>query len=288
MIEAMMTKRTLKNNFLQVEYLTTALRITGLVPTGKSNLMADLSSSSPTPTPYGDYHFLGGHRLWHAPEAMPRSYIPDDGEIIITDLSNGVILEGKTEPGAGIRKRIEIFLAANKPSAIVTHTLINDGLWPVELSPWAITQFRLGGTVILPMPVGNVDTAGLLHNRQFSLWPYSRINDPRLKLDDRFILFKADALPPFKIGTFNSDGWLAYWVDGILFRKAFNVQAGLAHPDNNCNAEMYCGNLFVELESLAPLTTLHPGESVDHVETWDIFDGMDSVPEEIQQVIAGF
>src|SRR6266498_5557266 len=98
MTEATMTKRTLKNKFLQVEYLTTALRITGLVPAGKPNLMADLSSSLPTPTPYGDYHFLGGHRLWHAPEAMPRSYIPDDGEITITDLSDGVILEGKTEP----------------------------------------------------------------------------------------------------------------------------------------------------------------------------------------------
>jgi hypothetical protein len=159
-------------------------------------------------------------------------------------------------------------------------------MWSVELSPWAITQFCLGGTVILPMPFGNTDPAGLLHNRQFSLWPYARFNDPRLKLDDRFILFKADAiLPPFKIGTFNSDGWLAYWVDGLLFRKTFDVHAGLPYPDNNCNAEMYCGNLFVELESLAPLVTLNPGDSVDHVETWDIFTGMDSVPEEIRQAI---
>ena len=208
--------------------------------------------------------------------------------MVITDLPEGVILETQTEPGTGIRKRIEIHLAADKPSATLTHTLINDGLWPVELSPWTITQFRLGGTVILPMPVGNADPAGLLHNRQFSLWPYARINDPRLKLDDRFILFKADALlPPFKIGTFNSSGWLAYWVDGLLFRKTFDVCAGLPHPDNNCNAEMYCGNQFVELESLAPLTRLNPGDSVNHIETWDVFDGMDSIPEEIQQAIAG-
>ena len=143
---------------------------------------------------------------------MPRTYIPDDGEITITDLSDGVILEGKTEPGTGIRKRIEIRLAADKPSVTLTHTLINDGLWPVELAPWAITQLRLGGTAILPMPVGNADPAGLLHNRQISLWPYTRINDPRLKLDDKFILFKADAmLPPFKIGYFQSA-----WLVGIL------------------------------------------------------------------------
>lgn len=283
-----MNKRTLKNDFLQIEYLTASQRITGLSLAGKSNLLADLSDFPPILTPYGDFHFYGGHRLWHAPEAMPRTYIPDIGEMVITDLPEGVILETQTEPGTGIRKRIEIHLTADKPSATLTHTLTNDGLWPVELSPWTITQFRLGGTVIIPTPVGNADTAGLLHNRQFSLWPYARINDPRLMLDDRFILFKADALlPPFKIGTFNSSGWLAYWVDGLLFRKTFDVCAGLPHPDNNCNAEMYCGNQFVELESLAPLTRLNPGNSVNHIETWDVFDGMDSIPEEIQQAIVG-
>lgn len=282
-----MNKRKLINDFLQIEYLTTSQRIAGLIPAGKSNLLADISNLPPIPTPYGDFHFRGGHRLWHAPEAMPRTYIPDVGEMAITDLPDGVILETQTEPGTGIRKRIEIRLAADKPSATLTHTLINDGLWSVELSPWAITQFRLGGTVILPMPVGNADEAGLLHNRQFSLWPYARINDPRLKLDDRFILFKADAiLPPFKIGYFNSSGWLAYWVDDVLFRKTFDVHAGLPHPDNNCNAEMYCGDQFVELESLAPLGILNPGDSVNHIETWDIFDGMDSIPEEIRQVTA--
>jgi hypothetical protein len=137
------------------------------------------------------------------------------------------------------------------------------------------------------MPVGNADAAGLLHNRQVSLWPYTHINDPRVKWDDQFVLFKADAmLPPFKIGYFNSTGWLAYWVDGILFRKTFDVLAGLPHPDNNCNAEMYCGDQFIELESVAPLTKLQPGASVSHTETWDIFYGLDSLPEEIQKAIS--
>jgi hypothetical protein len=280
-----MNKRTLKNDFLQIEYLTDSLRIMGLIPTGKPNLLADISHIPPVATPYGDFHFRGGHRLWHSPEAMPRSYIPDD-DISVTDLSDGVILEAKTEPGANIRKRIEIRLAADKPSVTLIHTLINDGMWQVELAPWAITQFRLGGTAILPMPVGNADVAGLLHNRQVSLWPYTRINDSRVKWDDQFVLFKADAmLPPFKIGYFNSTGWLAYWVDGVLFRKTFDVLAGLPHPDNNCNAEMYCGNQFIELESVAPLTKLQPGDSVSHTETWDILAGLDSLPEEIRRAL---
>lgn len=278
-----MDKRILKNDFLQIEYLTEAQRIMGLIPAGKPNMFADISDFPPVPTPYGDYHFHGGHRLWHAPEVLPRTYIPDTTQTI-TELSNGVILDMQTEPGTGIRKRIEIHLAADKPSVTLTHTLINDGLWAVELAPWAITQFRLGGTAILPLPVGNADPAGLLHNRQFSLWPYARFNDPRLKLGDEFILFKADALlPPFKIGYFSSHGWLAYWLDGVLFRKTFEVQAGLPHPDNNCNAEMYCNNKFVELESLAPLVKLEPGASTHHEEVWDIFYDLDSLPEGLQQ-----
>ncbi len=280
-----MNKRTLKNDFLQIEYLTDSLRIMGLIPAGKPNLLADISHIPPIATPYGDFHFRGGHRLWHSPEAMPRSYIPDD-DISVTDLPDGVILEAKTEPGANIRKRIEIRLAADKPSVTLIHTLINDGMWQVELAPWAITQFRLGGTAILPMPVGNAGAAGLLHNRQVSLWPYTRINDSRVKWDDQFVLFKADAmLPPFKIGYFNSTGWLAYWVDGILFRKTFDVLPGLPHPDNNCNAEMYCGDQFIELESVAPLTKILPGASVSHTETWDILAGLDSLPEEIRQAL---
>lgn len=280
-----MNKRTLKNNFLEIEYLTQALRISGLMPMGKTNLLADLSHQAPVPTSYGDFYFRGGHRLWHAPEAMPRTYIPDT-EIKITDLPDGVILETETEPGTGFRKRIEIKLAADKPSVSLTHTLINDGLWTVELAPWAITQFRLGGTVILPMPVGNVDTAGLLPNRQMSFWSYTRLNDPRLRLRDDFILFHADALPPFKIGYFNPHGWLAYYVDGVLFKKSFDVKSGATYPDNNSNAELYCNTEFVELESLAPLTRLEPGASVCHAETWEILNGIQSLPKELQELLA--
>lgn len=253
-----MNKRTLKNAFLEIEYLTDSLRISGLTPAGKQNLLADMSHQPPVSTPYGDFYFRGGHRLWHAPEAMPRTYAPDTGELKVTDISNGVILETNTELGTGICKRIEIQLAPDKPSATLTHTLINDGLWAVELAPWAITQFQLGGTVILPMPVGNVDEAGLLPNRNISFWSYSRINDPRLSLRDDYVLFHADALPAFKMGYFNPHGWLAYYVNGTLFRKAFAAETSTRYPDNNSNAEIYCNEQFVELESLGALTMLPP------------------------------
>ena len=273
----------LKNDYLEIEYLTDALRIVGLIPAGKTNMLADLSRLPAISTSFGDFYFRGGHRLWHAPEAMPRTYIPD-APMTVTQLQDGALLEAQIEPGTGIRKQLEIHLSPDQPTVILTHILTNDGMWAVELAPWAITQFRLGGKVILPMPVDITDSARLLHNRQFSLWPYAHINDPRLALGDEFILFDAESLlPPFKIGYFHPNAWMGYWLDGILFRKVFEGQKQLTYPDNNCNAEMYCNDQFVELETLGPLTRLDPGISVSHVEKWEVLDKIDFLPEDLQR-----
>ena len=278
-----MKKQTISNDFLALDYITDSLRITGLTPKGKSNLFADLSHMPPISTNYGDFYFHGGHRLWHAPEAMPRTYIPDSGDISVTEIQDGVSLEAPTEQDTGIRKRIDIRLASAAPTVSLTHTLTNNGLWTVELAPWAVTQLRLGGTVILPLSTENADPAGLLANRQLSFWPYAKLTDPRLKLQDEYTIFNAESAPPFKMGYFNTHGWLAYWVDGVLFKKTFAAQTNANYPDNNSNAEIYCNEDFVELESLAPFVRLDPGQSVEHIETWEVTDYL---PTELREAMA--
>ncbi len=203
----------------------------------------------------------------------------------------------KTSPGAveltwsgfGIGKGIRIELGGNRPLVRLIHTITNTSDQPVDLAPWVITMFRQGGTVILPQPVGNTDPHGLLHNRLLALWPYTRINDPRLQLHDDFILLQAQPdLPPFKLGYYNTAGWLAYWVNGILFRKSFDLHpAGTAYPDGGCNAETYCNDRFVELESLGPLVKLGPGASTQFTETWELFSSLDAafIPVEFKQLL---
>jgi len=65
--EVYMEKGVLKNDSVQVEYLKDALRISGLRPAGKSNLLVQLAESVSVPAPYGNFYFRGGHRLWSAP-----------------------------------------------------------------------------------------------------------------------------------------------------------------------------------------------------------------------------
>ena len=201
--------KILGNKFLQLEYLSNSARIVRFSPKGKDNLFADLGLS-PAKTPYGNFYLRGGHRLWHSPEAMPRTYIPDNEGGVVSEIPNGVRIEMPVEPWTHISKSIEIQLNPDQPQVILKHELRNDGAWSVQFSVWAVTMFKLGGVGIFPQPVENVDEEGLLSNRQLTIWPYTKINDERLTLRDDFILVHAkSSLPPNKFGYFNPHGWMA-------------------------------------------------------------------------------
>ena len=262
----------LENQFVHLETLAESPRIVRFNLQGKPNMFADLGNE-PVETPYGKFYFRGGHRLWHAPEAMPRTYIPDNAGGQVTRLRDGLRIDMPAEPWTNIAKSIEIQLNAERPQVIVRHELRNDGPWAVELAPWTLTMLRQGGTAIFPQPVGNVDEAGLLPNRQLAIWPYTKLTDPRLVLRDDYILVRATpSLPPVKIGYFNPAGWQAYLLDGILFVKRFDPCPGQIFPDGGCNTESYCNHQFIELESLGPLKTLEPGQTAVHTETWEVYE----------------
>jgi hypothetical protein len=265
----------LENQFLRMETLINSPRIVRLIPAGKSNIFADMGNHFVT-TPYGDFYFRGGHRLWHSPEAMPRTYIPDNEGASLSAIPGGIRIDQPTETWTNLAKSIEIRLNSSKPQVMIKHEIRNDGAWTVELSAWALTMLRQGGVAIFPQPQGNLDVAGLLPNRQLAIWPYTRFNDSRLIFGDDCILIHANpALPPIKFGYFNPHGWQAYWIDGILFVKRFETFPGATYPDGGSNTESYCNHQFIELESLSPLTQLKPGSTLVHVETWELYDNLD-------------
>ncbi len=269
--------RSIENDHVRLEYLAEAgPRIVRLFLSGSDqNLLAETPDLS-WPTPYGEYRLYGGHRLWHAPEAFPRSYVADNEGLVVEDLPDGVWLSRPAEPPTGIAKRIKVRLHPDRAMITLEHGLTNDGVWPIECAPWAITQLRLGGVAILPQPIDPLDANDLLPNRHLALWPYARWDDPRLCLDNEFILVQAQAgLPPLKIGYFNRHGWIAYLCAGALFVKRFEPRSDATYPDFNSNAEVYCNDRFIELETLSPLTRLEPGQTVTHVETWELRSGID-------------
>jgi hypothetical protein len=279
--------RILENQFVQLEILANSARIVRFSPAGGSNLFADLGKSAIAST-FGNFLLRGGHRLWHAPEAMPRTYIPDNEGGLFKTISNGVRVDMPAEAWTHIAKSIEITLNPDQPQVTVRHELRNEGAWPVEFSAWALTMLKLGGIAIFPQPEGDVDEAGLLPNRQLSLWPYSKLEDPRLILRDDYLIARPTPdLPPFKFGYFNPAGWMGYWLGGTLFIKRFEVFSGSGYPDHGCNTECYFNQKFIELESLSPLRSIKPSETLVHVELWEIYDRLKVpfLPEPIQALI---
>ena len=277
--------RTISNAHLSLDFLTQAgPRIVKLSVAGSTeNLLAELPDMA-LPTPYGDFHILGGHRLWHAPENMPRTYIPDDTGLAIEDLPDGVRLNQPTEAHTGIRKTVEIHLNASRPALTIVHTLQNDGLWPVELGAWAITQLKLGGIMVLPQFTGPTDKYNLLSNRNIVLWPYTHLDDPRLQMFDDFILLYArPKMPPCKAGCFNPQGWIGYLIGNLFFVKHAAVTPNASYPDRGCNIESYVSDRFIESETLGPLTRLEPGQATTHVENWEFYAGV-YTPQSIEGV----
>jgi hypothetical protein len=278
----------LENDQIRLEYLTTAgPRIVGLSYHGSPNLLADVYDLV-WDTPNGKYSPLGGHRLWISPEFPEKTYVPDKTGLSVREIPQGVELRGASETNSGVRKTIRIELDPASPTLRLVQTIVNESSGSLTFAPWGITQFCLGGTVLLPQPVGNTDPQGLLSNRLLVLWPYTNINDPRLRLRDDFILVRAEAaLPPMKLGYANRLGWLAYWRDGLLFRKSFDLHTNAAYPDGGCNAEVYCGDRFVELESLGVLGSIEPGKSAQLTETWEIYPSLDVpfIPTEIRKLL---
>jgi hypothetical protein len=267
-----LTTEKLGNEHISLEYLAEAGP--RIVRFGKADSKVNLLAEVPDlfwETPYGKYLIRGGHRLWHSPEAFPRTYVPDNEGLEIERADGGVRLVQPVEGSTGIRKSIEIRLESDQPRVHLVHCLKNEGMWPVELAPWAITQVVLGGVAILPQPKIDQDPSALLPNRQVVMWPYSRWSDPRLELHDDYILIRGKAhIPPFKLGYANKSGWIAYLLSDFLFVKRFELLAGSSYPDFGCNTECYCNDRFLEIESLGPITLLQPGQEVLHRETWEL------------------
>ena len=266
MAESTLPFASIENDFLRLDYLTTTgPRIIGLHAKGSSGNMLVETPEVHWPTPHGEFYLRGGHRLWVAPE-NPFYVCPEDG-VQVEQNGSKVILRS-AEDASGIEKEISIQLDDNRVHLF--HRVTWHGENEIRLAPWAITQLRLGSMAILPQ--SNAD--GLLPNRNIVLWPYTRIDDERLELNDELILLHGKvSAEACKIGGSNSHGWIACALGDTLFIKYFEVNANEPHPDLGCNVEAYVKDVCIELETLGPLRTLKQGDSVIHAETWQVLTG---------------
>lgn len=249
-------------------------RILSLKFTDGENIFAELPDFVVECPGSGTFHSYGGHRLWHAPEELSRTFLPDDSPVDICSIENGYRATQNVEAKTGLQKSLEIRLHDDSPRVVITHRLSNHGLWPVTTAPWAITQLKIGGVAILPLSCADTKQ---LPNRTLTLWPYTDLSNPNVSFGKQHIRVRVDMKEneAFKVGFPNPRGWLAYWLNGTLFVKRATYEAQSNYFDFGSSSECYCNDEFLELETLAPISTIQPEESVTHVETWQLFKNID-------------
>ncbi len=227
---------------------------------------------------------MGGHRFWHSPEAMPRTYIPHDLPIDCHILEDGVSVSVDIDK-IGIRNVMTATMTA-EGEITVKHTAVNIGQWSMKFAPWCISVFEHGGLEVIP--VSKKDTK-FLSNRTLMLWPYSDAKDSRFDMDNNYIcmttLPDGDDKNPnaFKIGINCEDGFAMYFNHNNLFVKKFGYVDGANYPDNGCNFESYTNFKIMEIESLGALCELEPGEQTEYTEVWNLFCNVEK-PNSIKEI----
>ena len=216
----------------------------------------------------------GGHHLRHAPEDKARNF-PENSPVAVEKHDTFIRLTQPTEIPTGIQKEIDIPTSFKGNHVKITNRLYNRGLWPVEVAPWSIDLVGRDGKGIIPMPPyvpQGTPGASVLPTTCISVWCYSDLTDPRLTIGKKYIMVRQDLKVPgsYKIGMNVPDGWTAYYNNGHLFVVTFDYKKDAKYPDFNNTVQFWTGQGF-ELETLAPLSILNPGESAEHIENWFLF-----------------
>ncbi len=236
------------------------------------NLFAELPEFGLDCPDGGIYHFYGGHRFWHAPEEFPQTYLPDDKPIDIRPIKNGLLATQLAEDSTGLQKSLEISLSGEKSQIIIKHILTNCSSRGIKKTAWAITQLKPGGIAILPF---SQEKTNLQPNRTFTIWPYTDMTTKHVRWGNHYILVTAKMQKPFKVGFPNPRGWMGYWLNGTLFVKRSNFDLLATYCDLGSSSECYCNDQFLELETLAPITEISPGDSITHIENWKLYENID-------------
>lgn len=218
---------------------------------------------------------FGGHRLWHAPEVMPRTYAPDFDPVDHRWDGTTLTLLPPVEPTTRLRK--EIHLRFTDQGLGLDHVLVNENPWAVEVAPWCLSVMAPGGRAIVPQEPFVEHGVSFEPARPLVLWQFTNMADPRFVWGERFVQLRQDDAFPSKqkVGMSNKQGWAAYALGRQLFVKTFDWFDHQTYPDLGCNCELFTMPGFLEVETLGPLEVVAPGAAVHRRETWHLFDGVD-------------
>jgi hypothetical protein len=185
----------------------------------------------------------------------------------------GLIAREPVEPLTHLQKEIEVSMAPSGTGVTVSHRITNRTLFPLEFAPWALTQMAQGGVAVSGFPPRGHHPANLEATNPLVMWAYTNLADPRWKFTRKYLTLRQDPNnnEAQKLGTFNTDSWAAYLLNGEAFIKRTKPDPSKTYTDFGCSFETFTNNEFLEVESLGPMTKVNPGKTVELVEHWGLF-----------------
>lgn len=252
-------------------------RILSFGPEGGPNLLK-VAEKDAGKTGGDEYRSYGGHRLWIAPEEVPKTYQPDNEPVQVEE-EDGWTAFASAPDAYHLQKEIRIVSVPATGGFHLEHRIYNRGLYSVELAPWALTVMAPGGVCLVPQHDFQAHGEVLLPARPLVLWPYTKMDDPRYTWGEKVLRLRQDGnLGSTKIGALVDQGYAAYALHGHLFLKRFQYQPFVDYPDYDSNFEAFTRQDMLEVETLGPLQVVEPGDFAVHYETWYLIPNV-TVPE---------
>jgi len=220
-----------------------------------------------------EYRLYGGSRFWHAPEANPRCYYPDNNPVSYSWDGKTLKLTQDIERTTGMQKETEIILNPKDNQVSLLYRIYNKNLWDIELAPWVLTIMNLDGRAIIPQEPFQTWEERLTPSRPLVLWAYTTMNDPRWIWGEKYIQLKQspNAKSRQKLGVLNTLGWAAYYLKGDLFIKRYKYDPRARYTDFGVNTEIYTDADIFEIETLGAFKKIPAGGLIEHKESWSLF-----------------
>lgn len=226
----------------------------------------------------GNWILRGGHRVWTTrplADETEEAYAEDHAQCNVETSETKVILTAPPHPLFHIQKSIEIEPVS--PTRFLIHNKIanaSDMLWSGGV--WALTACAPGPTTTYGIPLGELGTASwdvfsIVFPRKWA-GHSSQVNDPQISYTEDCLILTPQGVetkrmiqaPKGIIGMSDAE-------ENVSFLKKIVYDANAQYPLNT-NIAFYVGpgNFMVEMETMSPVRSLRPGESLVHTEEWSL------------------
>ncbi len=230
----------------------------------------------------GDWHLMGGHRIWAMrPDAdeAEETYSGDNHPCTVKITARGVDIQGTIDPAFKTRKSIGIKVLSDDTLRIENRiTNVSEMLWSGGI--WSLTCTLPTARTNYGIPLGREgewDIFVIGYPKRWGGGQFAPINDKGVRMTENCMTFAPQnhvskrmvQAPQGIIGMTEPK-------DKLSFIKKTPFYDGAAYP-MGCNIAFYAGKnkFMVEMEAMGPSQTVLPGATISLEETWTLRGAVD-------------